>query len=394
MAVLGSPHYHSMPIIEKQKFDSFGWLAKAFAICAATDLFALRQSESNMLFVERYLVSNALGRSLDVFCQSLAIDLRDHAEALNIDIKQFQNPENYICLSKFSHILEHLSEVQNSTTFGLMYALNYNISQLGPFGFAIQNAPSLDHALKFYCRFAGLLADHANLSLDVEEKNVSLKWNFSPFVNPQSQFCDFVSLLAIKQIRGFVGKSWSPSIVYIDRPRPSEVEVYSKHLAVRVVFSAEQCAIVLPREHLALQNATADHRIFELMELQCEQELRLKINSRSVDARVKEEILNRFTDGSFTLVEIAKSLSMSERNLQRRLSEVGTTYEALLEATRRELSDFLLKNKRLALAEISFLLGYSSPNAYSRAAKNWYDIPPSRVRELQISSTHLDANAR
>jgi len=76
----------------------------------------------------------------------------------------------------------------------------------------------------------------------------------------------------------------------------------------------------------------------------------------------------------------ARKLGMGERSLQRRLLESGTSFDGLVNEARKELSDELLRHSHLGLADISFKLGYSSSNAYSRAAKQWYGQVPSTIR--------------
>ena len=76
---------------------------------------------------------------------------------------------------------------------------------------------------------------------------------------------------------------------------------------------------------------------------------------------------------------MADATAMSERSLQRRLGELGTTFEALVEETRRNLSDRLLATAT-PLSEISYRCGYSNASAYSRAARGWYGMAPQAKR--------------
>jgi AraC-like DNA-binding protein len=58
------------------------------------------------------------------------------------------------------------------------------------------------------------------------------------------------------------------------------------------------------------------------------------------------------------ITKIAKSLGTSARTMQRRLSELGTTYQDLLDDVRRQSARRLLADTDLATGEVAFLLGF------------------------------------
>jgi AraC-like DNA-binding protein len=72
---------------------------------------------------------------------------------------------------------------------------------------------------------------------------------------------------------------------------------------------------------------------------------------------------------------------MSSRTLQRRLGELGTSYQGLLDDVRRQAARRLLVNTNLAPGEIAFILGFEELNSFSRAFHNWEGVTPSRWRE-------------
>lgn len=65
---------------------------------------------------------------------------------------------------------------------------------------------------------------------------------------------------------------------------------------------------------------------------------------------------------------------MSPRTLQRRLSESGTSYSAVLENFRSEMAEELRINRGFAAAEVAFMLAYSESSAYQRAARRWREM--------------------
>ena len=83
------------------------------------------------------------------------------------------------------------------------------------------------------------------------------------------------------------------------------------------------------------------------------------------------------------LHEVARELSMSSRNLQRTLHDAGTSYQSLLDSTRRDLAIRHLANPATSAGQVGFLLGFSEPSAFHCAFRRWTGKPPSAFRPAQ-----------
>jgi len=95
---------------------------------------------------------------------------------------------------------------------------------------------------------------------------------------------------------------------------------------------------------------------------------------------VAEEVRRRLAGRPPTLAEIAKTLGLSTRTLQRRLAVADTTFATALDDIRRGRAKALLADGGQDLAAIAHELGYSQPSAFTRAAVRWFHAPPSRIR--------------
>ncbi len=84
--------------------------------------------------------------------------------------------------------------------------------------------------------------------------------------------------------------------------------------------------------------------------------------------------------GSVSLETAADRLGTSPRTLQRRLTESGLNFWALVEQSRFEIAAALLRDTDLKVQEIAVRLGYSSPGGFSRAFTRWAGCSPSVFR--------------
>jgi AraC-like DNA-binding protein len=87
--------------------------------------------------------------------------------------------------------------------------------------------------------------------------------------------------------------------------------------------------------------------------------------------------------------KVAREMRMSPRTLQRRLGELGSSYQVLLDDVRRDASRRLLATTDLDAAEIAFLLGFEELNSFGRAFHAWEGATPLQWRE-----THRWADGR
>jgi len=78
--------------------------------------------------------------------------------------------------------------------------------------------------------------------------------------------------------------------------------------------------------------------------------------------------------------EAAARLGLSRQTLNRRLAALGTSYQGIRDALRRDRACALLARGDATLGQIAETLGYSEPSAFQRAFKLWTGLPPGDYR--------------
>ena len=71
---------------------------------------------------------------------------------------------------------------------------------------------------------------------------------------------------------------------------------------------------------------------------------------------------------------------MSGRTLQRRLSDLQTSFQEVLDVVRFDLARAYLKDVRLDVSQVAYLLGYSELRAFDRAFRRWANKSPTEWR--------------
>jgi AraC-like DNA-binding protein len=96
--------------------------------------------------------------------------------------------------------------------------------------------------------------------------------------------------------------------------------------------------------------------------------------------RVRAVVTQALLDGRPTLETVARRVHASPRTVQRRLGEHTTSFAEIVGSVRRELAERLVKEKRLSMTEIAFLLGFADLSGFRRMYKRWTGVAPSRER--------------
>ena len=81
------------------------------------------------------------------------------------------------------------------------------------------------------------------------------------------------------------------------------------------------------------------------------------------------------------LANVAATLRVSPRTLQRKLELTGDDFAQLRDMTLSELASDLLLNSDYSISRISRTLGYSEPASFTIAFKRWKGMPPMAYRE-------------
>ncbi|WP_077919775.1 AraC family transcriptional regulator ligand-binding domain-containing protein [Spirosoma sp. 209] len=76
-----------------------------------------------------------------------------------------------------------------------------------------------------------------------------------------------------------------------------------------------------------------------------------------------------------TLDQVVAQFSLSHRTFQRRLTQENTSFRAIADDLKRQLSHYLEQGRSLRTQDIAYVLGYSSPSAYLHAVKKWRTQP-------------------
>ncbi|PRQ09344.1 helix-turn-helix transcriptional regulator [Enhygromyxa salina] len=103
-----------------------------------------------------------------------------------------------------------------------------------------------------------------------------------------------------------------------------------------------------------------------------------------------ERVVRRDLARTWKLAEVAASLEMSPRSLQRTLAGVGERYSDLIDRIRNDEAARLLRETSLSVTEIGYVCGFADAAHFSRSFKRRFEQPPSVYRQQQPGLDSLE----
>ena len=242
------------------------------------------------------------------------------------------------------------------------------------------NSPSLGQALERYCRLHDIMGDFLQPRLMTDGSNTSLHVatrTGAPLHRQHVEcvFCLLVSVLSYLSAARFAGD------VRFAHPRPADISEHLRIFGPALRFAQPKSELVFARAYLQQPIVAADEELLGFLEQYAERLLRRIRPARSWSDKVAGALSQRLCDGTPRLREVARQLAVSQRSLQGKLEDEGTTFQRVLDGVRRQLATAYLEDDELSLAEIAFLLGYADQSAFTHAFRRWTGDTPRRFRE-------------
>lgn len=170
-------------------------------------------------------------------------------------------------------------------------------------------------------------------------------------------------------------------------PAPPYAAVYAESMPCHITFSAHGTSVAIPSTWRSLPVQTADTTVEQVCRAECDQLLTGLDPGHRITDDVRRLIVSVPSNRPQRLDDVASTMMMSARTLERRLHEAGTSFREIDLEVRMELATQYLELGSLTSQEISNILGYSQPSAFFRSFKLWFGITPSQYRAARARST-------
>jgi AraC-like DNA-binding protein len=266
--------------------------------------------------------------------------------------------------------------------FGLHAAAQIRAGAFDVLDYAVRTAPDLRTALQRLVRYNRLVHDLALFEISTHGSEVRIAHRFGKAgMRPCRQASEFTLACLLVVASQMGGHAVQALAVDFAHTAGAPVEDYASVFGVAPRFNAEVSCLVLPAELLDRSVPGADPALSRIVTAHAD--LLLQAHAHA-DADVVEQVrallAECMADGPPTLTQVARRLHLSERSLQRRMDEGGTRFSRLVDEVRCELALRYVRDPRLALGEVAYLLGFAEVSPFHRAFRRWTGTTPAAMR--------------
>lgn len=208
------------------------------------------------------------------------------------------------------------------------------------------------------------------------------------------EFIEFVPETRNAALDAFsVGRDMASTLRFIhgfypDAPRPLSMDFqYDRDVANRVLprrldglirFGCARNELRMPKGFWDHRPATASAAMFRSQEMAITRQLPALRQQDTTAHLVTRQL--RSLDPIASLEEVAGQLGLTTRTLSRRLAAEGTSFGKLQDRIMIDKAQVYLRHSEVSLSQISELLGYSEPGAFTRAFRRVTGMSPRQWR--------------
>ena len=286
---------------------------------------------------------------------------------VGLPISVLRGPDRKLSADAVSALLELSAQRSGDQSFGLRMAESRRLSNLGPIGLLMREEPTLRRALEELLRFGHL--HNAALFLKIEEASGVVVIREELVVGRAAgvrQSTELAIGVLFRLLTVFLGPDWRPRRVCFAHSAPKDRTVHWRVFGRRVEFGHDFNGIVCDARDLDVPNPGADPVIARYARQVLEASLGATRRSTANDVRQLVFVL--LPAGHCGIDLVAHHLGVTRRTVHRQLASESETFSAIVEGVRRELAARYVDDGDRPLSEISALLGFSAPSAFSR----WY----------------------
>lgn len=289
--------------------------------------------------------------------------------------------------AQFFALWQVLINVSHDAAIGLRIATGLDSAVMPPSFMAAYHARDLRDALERVARFKRLCAPEQVLIKEKEDRcEISIAWTHADSAAPPALVdATFASLMELG--RKGTGKALTAAAVELARA-PLKRAAYDEYFGCKVRFNAQRDAMVFKRADLDERFGSYNSDLLDILVPELDRQLEQQAHSATLAEQIRWVLKRRLAAGRPTLGVIATELAISERSLQRRLTEEGLTFQGLLGQTRHQLALEYLADASLSLIEVAFMLGYEDQNSFFRSFRQWESRTPSEWRSELNGSGH------
>jgi AraC-like DNA-binding protein len=303
------------------------------------------------------------------------------------------SPGYEIPLSQYVALWEVLGR-EISPNIGLQVGLLTNCHGWGVWGHALRSAPTMQLVLHCFSHFIGVLTQGVRVDITKSDKGVGIGYQIiDPLIIQRKQDAEFSVASGLSLMREVTGRpDLLPVRVEFEHGANGDLSIYKEVFNCPVLFNRQENRLFFAADILDMSVHTADIRLFQALEVFLEQRRVMRVGPNDLLNCLLRHVAESLSSGCPSIDQIAATMNMGVRTLQRRLADHDLDFSHLVESVRRSLAENYVSCSSHSITDIALLLGYTEASSFSRAFRRWMQLTPQQYRQqVQVKSSLVGA---
>jgi AraC-like DNA-binding protein len=307
---------------------------------------------------------------------------------VGLTMSQIDDPEQRISAHSQIAFLEAAAEELNDDFLGLSLAEEFDCRDLGLLYYVMASSDTLGDALKRASRYSRVTNEAIALQYR-EAREPALRLSYLGIPRHADRHQVEFSIIAVVRMSRLTGRRLIPKHVSLVHLRSKGISKFARFLGNNIEFGSSVDEIVFPTGSADWALVGADRRLNKILVKVCEESLSArKSNASALRTTVENSISPLLPHGQARAGVVAKKLGMSQRTLARKLAEEGVTFAQILQQLKASLAMLYLKEERLPISKIAWLLGFEEVSSFSHACRRWLGKSPRELRSRRTALAH------
>jgi len=312
--------------------------------------------------------------------RGLGVDRRTLMAAARLSPGELKDPDGRVPSSKVWSLWQALIQEVPDVALGLKIGSSHDSPiRYGLVGYTLAYSRTVLQALHRLSRYSRIIAETIHIQVDSKGGRCRILLESDPQFELLRHPIDTRLANILSAVRMLSEKPVAPLEVEVPYRKLADTSFHRHFFSAPIRFNSPKAVLWFRTADLELPIQHADDTLVGYLDRLAKQKLK-ELGGTSLTERLGRALWSELSGGLPPLRRIAELLGMSQRTLQRHLREEGKSYRMALEEFRREMSTHLLDQRKLAVYEVAFLLGYADPSSFHRAFRRWHRKSPRTYR--------------
>lgn len=304
-------------------------------------------------------------------------------ESFGIRPEMMAKPLTPIPIRVHGEILQAAADATGNATIGLLLGQRAHLDNAGPVKLLVFNAKTMREAVEGLVRYVGLWYHGIRFVLTRERGFACIAVSADGKFTGRDAVLIAYLAAAVNHLEAIFGRAWRPAQIHMACRRPAQAEAYARFFRVPVLFDQPRYAIFFPDAALDAPRAGSNQGLDAFL-----REYLGGLESRDKPGfagKVRRMIGDLLASGECSAARVADLFAMHRVTLHRHLRDEGTSFEALLDESRRDLALHMLEHTDVQVGEIASTLGYGASGSFVRAFSRWHGTSPGSWRRARVA---------